>query len=348
MWHNNVAMANKKTKVQQHNIQIPDEKQKLLPAPRPIPEQNFNTLYRLISALVLAIVGFNFARSDFFYTYPLFGIAYLAQLLITPLAALAGYFVLFEALVQIRRWFERLIVNTVVEVVSNFWDLQSRRIHEQRRIKQKAKADIERDKMEVALKNAIAVDTSVLIDGRILEIVKLGFMDTNFIVMQEVIEELHMLSDSKDNLKRQKGRRGLDILRDLKKFGKLHIEPIKSGPKTNGGVDGLLIKLCKENGLKLATLDFNLAKVANVSGIKVLNINSLANSIKTVLLPGEDVLVKIIHEGKEKQQGVGYLEDGTMLVVENAKDKVGQEVTATVAKVIQSQAGKMIFCKLKV
>jgi uncharacterized protein YacL len=341
-------MANKKSKTVQQNTFVPEERQKLLPPPREMmPEGNIRTIYRLISALILAIVGFNFARSDFFYTYPLFGVDYLAQLLITPLAALAGYFVLFEGLIQVRRWFERLIVNTVVEVVSNFWDLQSKRIQEQRRIKQKVRSDLEEEKREQALKNAVAVDTSVLIDGRVLEIVKLGFLDNNVIVLQEVIDELHLLSDSKDTMKRQKGRRGLDILRDLRKFTRMHIEPADR-EKNGHGVDNILLKFCTENGVKLATLDFNLAKVANVAGVKVLNINALSNSIKTVMLPGEEVTVKIIHEGKEKQQGVGYLEDGTMLVVENAKDRVGEEVPATVAKVIQSQAGKMIFCKLKV
>jgi uncharacterized protein YacL len=169
-------------------------------------------------------------------------------------------------------------------------------------------------------------------------------LDVPLIVPQEVIDELHLLSDSKDNLKRAKGRRGLDILKDIKKKTELIIKPIKNGG-TENGVDKLLVKFCKDNNVKMATLDFNLSKVAVVNGIKVLNINSLANSIKTVLLPGEEIEVKIIHEGKEKQQGVGYLEDGTMLIIEDAKDKVGQVLKVSVTKVIQSPAGKIIFLK---
>jgi uncharacterized protein YacL len=302
------------------------------------------TTVRLISTLVLAIIGFNFGNSEFFQIFPLFGIRYSAEVLTTIVAILIGYYVVPEILSQIQYWFERLIVNTVVAVVSNFWDLQSKRIQEQRRVKQKTKADTEKAKLDSALKAAVVVDTSVLIDGRILEIIKLNFLDVPLIVPQEVIDELHLLSDSKDNLKRAKGRRGLDILKDIKKKTELIIKPIKNGG-TENGVDKLLVKFCKDNNVKMATLDFNLSKVAVVNGIKVLNINSLANSIKTVLLPGEEIEVKIIHEGKEKQQGVGYLEDGTMLIIEDAKDKVGQVLKVSVTKVIQSPAGKIIFLK---
>jgi uncharacterized protein YacL len=318
----------------------------MLPAPETVyPRRTvLKTTVRLISTLVLAIIGFNFGNSEFFQIFPLFGIRYSAEVLTTIVAILIGYYVVPEILSQIQYWFERLIVNTVVAVVSNFWDLQSKRIQEQRRVKQKTKADTEKAKLDSALKAAVVVDTSVLIDGRILEIIKLNFLDVPLIVPQEVIDELHLLSDSKDNLKRAKGRRGLDILKDIKKKTELIIKPIKNGG-TENGVDKLLVKFCKDNNVKMATLDFNLSKVAVVNGIKVLNINSLANSIKTVLLPGEEIEVKIIHEGKEKQQGVGYLEDGTMLIIEDAKDKVGQVLKVSVTKVIQSPAGKIIFLK---
>lgn len=319
---------------------------KMLPAPTNVytRRQVLKTTVRLISTLLLAIIGFNFGNSDFFKDFPLFGVRYFSQVLTTLTAILVGYYVVPEVLSQIQYWFERLIVNTVVEIVSKFWELQSKKIQEQRRIKQKTKADGERAKLDEALKTAVVLDTSVLIDGRILEIVKLNFLDVPLIVPQEVIDELHLLSDSQDNLKRQKGRRGLDILRDVKKKATIIIKPIKNGSKETG-VDKLLIEFCKKTNTKMATLDFNLSKVAAVNSIKVLNINALASSIKTVLLPGEEVDIKVIHEGKEKQQGIGYLEDGTMLIIDDAKDKVGQQIKVTVTKVIQSPAGKIIFCK---
>jgi uncharacterized protein YacL len=320
--------------------------QKLLPAPTNVysRKQTLKATARLAGTLLFAVIGFDIGNSDFFALYPLFGIRYASQILITLIAILIGYYALPQVLYQTRVWFERLVVNTIVEIVSKFWELQSQRIQEQRRIKQKTKADAERAKLDDALKTAVVLDTSVLIDGRIAEIIKLNFLDVPMIVPQEVIDELHALSDSKDSLKRQKGRRGLDILKEIKKKTSLIIKTIKNGG-TETAVDSLLVKFCKETNTKMATLDFNLSKVAAVNGIKVLNINALANSIKTVLLPGEEIEVKIIHEGKEKQQGIGYLEDGTMLIIEDAKDKVGQTLKVSVTKVIQSPAGKIIFLK---
>lgn len=320
------------------------EKPKLLPPPREIPKFEVKMLIRVLITLFFVILGFNFGNSVFFYEYPLFGIKYTSQVLLALVGGLLGYYVVPVILHSVNIWFERLIVSTVVEIVSNFWELQSRKIQEQRRAKQKLKADKEKAILDTALKTAIVLDTSVLIDGRILEIIRLNFLDVPLIVPQEVIDELHLLSDSKDLLKRQKGRRGLDIIRDIKKRTNVIIKTIKNGSNLVG-VDKLLVKFCKDTGTKMLTLDFNLEKVASVNNIKVLNINALANSIKTVLLPGEEIDVKIIHEGKEKQQGIAYLEDGTMLIVDDAKDKVGQQLHVTVVKVIQSPAGKIIFCK---
>jgi len=304
-----------------------------------------NTLVRSVLALALFISGFNFSNTDFFKEYPLFGLNYLAQILISIMAGVLGFFVLPDVFYGVKNAIEKLITDTVSDIVTNFWEQQSRRIQEQRREKQKKKAEDIKRKLDDEMKNAILLDTSVLIDGRISDIVKLKFLDNPLVIPQVVIDELHALSDSKENLKRQKGRRGLDITKDLKRKTKILIPEIKSKDKDQG-VDKLLVTFAKENNFKLMTLDFNLNKVASVSGVKVLNINDLANSLKTVMLPGEDIMLKIVHEGKEKSQGVGYLVDGTMLIVENAKDKVGQDVSVKVSKVIQSPAGKIIFCAL--
>jgi uncharacterized protein YacL len=336
---------------EQHNSteQHPEEKKLRGGIPLPINRKKpdipleIQLLVRSILALLLFILGFNFSRSAFFAEYPLFGVSYLAEIIISTFAAFIGFFYVPKLLFLGKNALENLMIITVAEIVNHFWDLQSKRIQEQRRIKQLKKAEEEKHKQFEEYKGALLIDTSALIDGRIVELVKLHFIESNLIIPQFVIDELHTLSDSKDDLKRKKGRRGLDIIRDLKKKTKVLIPELKN---TGEGVDKLLIKYAKENKTRLMTMDFNLNKVASVSGIKILNINELANSIKTVILPGEEMLVKIIHEGKEKEQGVGYLQDGTMIIVDKAKDKVSQEIGVKVNKIIQSPAGKIIFASV--
>ena len=191
------------------------------------------------------------------------------------------------------------------------------------------------------MKNAVVIDTSVLIDGRLLDIVNAGFCDKTLIVPNPVIDELQLVADNKNAIKRQRGRRGLDIVKNLKKKSKVLLVDVNTGEKE---VDKKLVKYAKEHKLPLMTLDFNLNKVAKLSGVFVMNLNDLVNALKTVYLPGEEFLIKIIQEGKEKKQGIGYLSDGTMVIVEDAKDKVGTEINVKVAKIIQSSAGKIIFC----
>ncbi|NMB69815.1 hypothetical protein GYA27_01255 [candidate division WWE3 bacterium] len=320
-----------------------ETKYKMLPVPQRRTSKlapEVKLLLRSITALVLFIIGFNFSRSSFFREYPLFGVAYLAELIISFFAAFLRFFYIPRLLLWAKSAIESLIVNTVAEIVNRFWDLQTKRIQEQRRAKQFKRSEEERLKHIEEHRDAILIDTSVLIDGRYLELAKLGFMENNAIIPQFVIDELHALSDSKDDLKRKKGRRGLDSVKDLKKKVKVVIPEIKNDGQ---GVDKLLIRYAREQKVKLATLDFNLNKVASVNNIKVLNINELANSLKAVLLPGEDFDIKIIHEGKGRSQGVGYLADGTMVIVEAGKDHVNQDVRVKVSKVIQSPAGKIVF-----
>jgi uncharacterized protein YacL len=327
-------------------MQKPDTKYKLLPMPQKRETElapEIKLLLRSIMALVLFIVGFNFSRTSFFREYPLFGVSYLAEIIISLFAAFLGFYYVPRLLMWAKLAIEGLIVNTVTEIVNRFWDLQTKRIQEQRREKQNKKSEEERIKQLEEHRGAVLIDTSVLIDGRYLELAKLGFMDNNAIIPQFVIDELHALSDSKDDLKRKKGRRGLDTIKDLKKKVKVVIPEIKNNGQ---GVDKMLIKYAKDQKIRLITLDFNLNKVASVNGIKVLNINELANSLKTVMLPGEEFDIKLIHEGKERSQGIGYLADGTMVIVEGGKVKINQDVCAKVTKVIQSPAGKIVFAQL--
>ncbi len=191
------------------------------------------------------------------------------------------------------------------------------------------------------------MDTSVVIDGRILDIFKTKFLEGRVIIPKFVLKELQQVADSTDPIKRQRGRRGLEILHGLQKETGVnfafHDEDFPEIPE----VDAKLIKLAKLLDAKILTVDFNLNRVAGLQGIKVLNINELSNALKPVVFPGEEMTVKLLREGKEHNQAVGYLDDGTMIVVEDARRLIGQEVKVLVTSVLQTQAGRMIFTKLE-
>ena len=299
-------------------------------------------MVRLLLTGLLVILSFNVSRSQFFEEYPLFGVDYLAESLLAALATVLGFFTIPSLLLMAKNWIERLIIKTVSDIVTTFWEQQSQRVQTARRTRQKERARARASKQKKEMENGVVLDTSMLIDGRILDLVKIGFIENVLIVPEKVIGELHSLSDSKNKLKRQKGRRGLDILNDIKKRTKV-VNPVIKGRKTD--VDKALVRFAKTNKVKLMTLDFNLMKVAEVAGVKILNLNELVNALKTVMLPGEQLELEIIQEGKERKQGVGYLSDGTMVIVEGAKDKVGQTIEVKVTKAIQSPAGKIIFAK---
>ena len=196
-------------------------------------------------------------------------------------------------------------------------------------------------------RNATILDTSVIIDGRIVEIVKAGFIEGLMVVPRFILEELQSIADSSDDLKRGRGRRGLDVLNALQRLDNTSVEIVDQDFAEISGVDGKLIALAKLTGMPLVTNDFNLNKVAEIQGLRIMNINALASSIKPVVLAGEEMRVKIIREGKESGQGVGYLDDGTMVVVEQGNSKLGSEVTVVATSILQTPAGKMIFSDLR-
>lgn len=194
------------------------------------------------------------------------------------------------------------------------------------------------------------VDTSVLIDGRIVDIVKTGFVEGRLIIPDFVLDELQKIADSEDGLKRNRGRRGLDVIKKIQTEKGMPLEIMKTSDKDIGDileVDSKLVRLATlERGL-LLTNDFNLNKVAVVQGVHVLNINELANALKPVLLPGEDFYSRVIKKGKENNQGVAYLDDGTMIIIEEGENLVGQDVQLTVTSIMQTSAGRLIFAKVK-
>lgn len=196
----------------------------------------------------------------------------------------------------------------------------------------------------LALTRPLILDTSAIIDGRILDITKTGFVSGLVLVPQFVLTELQQVADSSDGLKRARGRRGFEIVEELKKDKHIRLE-VWDKDQNGKQVDEKLINLAKSLYGRIVTTDFNLNRLAIVSNISILNVNDLANAVKTVSLPGENMQLKIMHLGKDKSQGIGYLPDGTMVVISDSADKIGQTIKVEVTKNIQTPAGRMVFAK---
>ena len=191
------------------------------------------------------------------------------------------------------------------------------------------------------------LDTSVIIDGRIADIAETGFLEGTFIVPKFILEELQYIADSSDDLRRTRGRRGLDILKRLQQQNPLRVEFTEDDIPNAAGADSKLVALALKLRAKILTNDFNLHKVAELQGLEVININQLANAMKPAVLPGETLHVQILREGKSQGQGVAYLDDGTMVVIENARRFIGKEVDVAVTSVLQTTAGRMIFSEIR-
>jgi uncharacterized protein YacL len=195
--------------------------------------------------------------------------------------------------------------------------------------------------------NTKILDTSVIIDGRIADITETGFVEGTLLIPQFVLGELQHIADSSDSIKRTRGKRGLEILHRIQQQVSVSVTIVDTDYPMIKEVDTKLIELAKEVNGKIVTNDSNLNKVASLQGIEVLNINELANSLRPVVLPGEEINVKILKEGKEMGQGVAYLDDGTMIVVDNGKRQIGKTLDVVVTSVLQTPAGRMIFARLK-
>jgi uncharacterized protein YacL len=191
----------------------------------------------------------------------------------------------------------------------------------------------------------ILLDTSVIIDGRIADVSQTGFVPGTMVVPRFVLNELQHIADSPDSLRRNRGRRGLEILNRLKEESRAAVRITDLDAPEAREVDDKLVMLAKRMNCPVLTNDYNLKRVAQVQGVQVLNINELANAVKTILLPGETIAVKIIQEGKELGQGVGYLDDGTMIVIEEGRPYIGQTVPVLVKKVLQKTEGRLVFAQ---
>lgn len=195
--------------------------------------------------------------------------------------------------------------------------------------------------------NPKILDTSVIIDGRVADLCETGFLEGTFLVPHFILNELQHIADSSDSLKRARGRRGLDILNKIQKMVDIDVRIVEDDFPHVKEVDAKLVVLAKKVGAKIITNDLNLNKVAELQGVRVLNINELCNALRPVVLPGETIRVFVLKEGKEAGQGVAYLDDGTMIVVDNAKRCIGRNVDVVVTSVLQTTAGRMIFTRLK-
>lgn len=191
----------------------------------------------------------------------------------------------------------------------------------------------------------VLIDTSVIIDGRITDISRTGFLSGTLLIPRFVLNELQHVADSGDALRRQRGRRGLEVLSSLQKDSKIPVKISDIDVEGAREVDDKLVILARQLNAPVLTNDFNLNRVAELQGVQILNINELANAVRAVFLPGEELTVRVIQEGREAKQGVGYLEDGTMVVVQDGDQHIGEEVPTSVTKVLQTAAGRMIFAK---
>ncbi|RBW67730.1 PIN/TRAM domain-containing protein [Bacillus taeanensis] len=209
------------------------------------------------------------------------------------------------------------------------------------------KKEMEEADSEAELLKLKILDTSVIIDGRIADICQTGFLEGTLVIPQFVLEELQHIADSSDVLKRNRGRRGLDILNKIQKELAVNVEIYEGDFEEIHEVDSKLVKLAKLLSGAVVTNDFNLNKVCELQNVAVLNINDLANAVKPVVLPGEELNVQVIKDGKEHNQGVGYLDDGTMIVVEEGRNYIGKTIDVVVTSVLQTSAGRMIFAKPK-
>lgn len=196
------------------------------------------------------------------------------------------------------------------------------------------------------IQNEVLVDTCALIDGRILQLAKTGFIPGEILIPDFVIRELQGLADGRDSLKRQRARDGLDMIKDLQGSQNVRVTILNDKVESFSEVDDKLIFLAKQRNAALYTTDYNLNKVADIEGVAVLNVNELSQLLRPIILPGEIVNIKLVQKGNEKKQAVGYLEDGTMVVVDDADKKIGKVVKVEIGRSLQTVAGKMMFGRL--
>ena len=291
---------------------------------------NIQYAIRFVLGVIFAVIGYNLSLS--FFSIDDQAVRTMMQIGSVLVFGAVGVFLVPLVSQWIRYWSSVFAQRVASEVAT-----QLPRIRRTRSGKKKTEKN--------AYINPIVVDTSALIDGRVADVVESGFLYGTLIVPRFVLSELHHIADASNTLRRGKGRRGLEVLEKLKKSKLITTKINSESIPEEKDIDDKLVALAKSIKGKILTTDFNLNKVATVTGVKVLNVNELVNAIKSALIPGEVVEVKIIQEGKEKNQGLAYLEDGTMIVIEGGRSLVGKTIPVKVSRELQTAAGRMIFAQ---
>ena len=288
-------------------------------------------VFKILISILISLGSASFSNYLYFQYNPLLGVPLIGEVIVACIFFAIVYFVtpfLSKAVIED---IQKILRELIIENISQFSEKQySKKIKFPKIVENRI--------------HPLLLDTSTIIDGRFRSLIELNFIQAQVIVPQFVIEELHVLADSKNKLKRDKGRRGLQILEDIKTLCGKNFQIYPSAVK--GNVDAELIKLAKKIKAYIATVDFNLAKVASLKNIRVLNINKLALSLKIILIPGDTLTLQITKVGSSEDQGVGYLEDGTMIVVKDGSRYINKYINVTVSKVIQKESGKIIFADI--
>ena len=296
-------------------------------------------LHWVITAIVV-LLGFYLSDQWYFKFNPLFGIIFLAEILISLSVGLIYYFWFLPAINAIGKFFNEWIVKTIRSAVSGVVEEIVGRY--ERRNQQ---VEIKDNDLQTVAKPVI-LDTSAIIDGRVIELILTGIFDNVVVVPSIVIEELKHISDSPDKLRKARGRRGLDYLSLLENDSGVDYRMIENGSDGHNDVDQDIVRFAKTNNARLATSDVNLAKSAKARKIQVININELSDLLKPPMLPGDKMTITLIQKGNSKDQAVGYLEDGTMIVVESARQYITEEKEVAISRFIQTKAGKMYFAEI--
>jgi len=292
---------------------------------------------------VVVLLSFYLSDRWYFKKNPLFEIVFLAEILISLFLGLIYFFWFLPGITSLGNFINEWVIKTVRVAVSGVIEEIVNRY--ERRSDQKLELEESKNDLQVSA-NPLVLDTSAIIDGRVIDFILTGLFDNAIVVPSVVIEELKHIADSNDKLRKQRGRRGLDFLDTLQKDKNVDYRIIENGSLGHKDVDGDIVKFTKQINARLATTDINLAKSARARKINVLNINELSDLLKPPLLPGDKMLIKLVQKGKGKDQSVGYLEDGTMIVVETGKKYIGEEKEVTITRFLQTKAGKMYFAEI--
>lgn len=297
-------------------------------------------LLHWVITTIVVLLAFYLSDRWYFKENPLFDVVFLAEILIALSLGLIYYFWFLPTVLTIGDFINEWVIKTVRTAVSGVVEDVVSRYEKRNQVTEKEVNDLQ------AVAKPIVLDTSAIIDGRVIDLILTGIFDNTVIVPSIVIEELKHIADSPDKLRKERGQRGLDYLDMLEKSSSVDYRIIENGSDGHSDVDQDIVRFAKNTNARLATSDVNLSKSAKARKIGVINVNELSDLLKPPMLPGDIMTVKLVQKGKAKNQSVGYLEDGTMIVVEASKQYIGEEKEITISRFLQTKSGKMYFAEV--